>query len=332
MSQHADAPQPLAIMQKPGILKNWTCASKTPRSFVSGASDERDAATKDNTELNAQPLRGWDPRAKSTPICPSTRQASRRDSSHCDRQYTTSRSRHSHAQSRRSQSRIDSYFSATNVNKMKLYTQGLRSIVRGIERFQSTPTYSVSPLSYFLCELNFQRCSTKGKDTVTKFLTRARQEIATYKSFISHYHQSNRNGTPRRSLAETWFPPSSAKSRSKPYSTSVSRHRSSMPIAPCCSRQAADITSLHLPTNNPKNRHLQHPTANPGRYHLPNTPTPKARATKPRLAEALSPTEKAHAQQRPARNALGVQLPTKKVVHPTPNLRAEPFPIVLAIR
>jgi hypothetical protein len=131
--QHADSSQRCAIIEMPGILKNWTSPSIAPGSVH-----------KTNTRASTGASRKI-PRATSS-IWPQTIGGSRADTRY-RRQGTISTSRHSRPQSGRPQSSDRSYLSAAIMNTWKTQTQELREIIRSVENLRKRPTYSVSPLS-----------------------------------------------------------------------------------------------------------------------------------------------------------------------------------------
>jgi hypothetical protein len=75
-------------------------------------------------------------------------------------------------------------------------------------------------------------------------LREAREQIATNKSFISYYRRNDRNGTSQRSIADSWLPPTSTRSRSPPDPMSFPPQNSSMPMTSCCCRQCANVASF----------------------------------------------------------------------------------------
>jgi hypothetical protein len=134
------------VIQKPGILINKTCSVSFAPGSVYGSNNSANTrkTTRNNTRANTgDPWRN----PKSISNWPQTREASRADTS-CCQQDTASTSRDTRQQSRRSKSRNRSYYSAASMIELKSHTQELRRRIKEVKRFQSSRTYSVSPLSF----------------------------------------------------------------------------------------------------------------------------------------------------------------------------------------
>jgi hypothetical protein len=139
---HAGPSRRHTIIKMRSILKRTTTsacgtsASNVPRTC---ALSDPDTLAK-NTSLNAN---SWATSKYKRPII---KQPGRRDVifKHQNAASTWPKPRR---QSRRSKSRNRSYYSAASMSELKSHTQEFRKIIREVKRFQSTRTYSVSPLS-----------------------------------------------------------------------------------------------------------------------------------------------------------------------------------------